>query len=76
MPMIPKEVIEHKLEIDLAFKLIKQMERRYMPERCETIQVEVNKLLEVGFMRPVDYTSWLANPILVEKIRWVLVHVY
>jgi hypothetical protein len=76
MPMIPKEVIEHKLEIDLAFKLIKQMERRYMPERCEPIKVEVNKLLEVGFMRPVDYTSWLANPILVEKIRWVLAHVY
>jgi hypothetical protein len=38
-----------------------------MPERHETTWVEVNKLLEAGFIRPVDYPSWLANPILVEK---------
>jgi hypothetical protein len=60
-------VIEHKLGIDSAFKRIKQKERRYTPERRETIHIEVNKLLEVGFIRPVDYPSWLANPILVEK---------
>jgi hypothetical protein len=41
--------------------------RRYTPERYKTIQVEVNKLLEVGFIRPVDYPSWLANSVLVEK---------
>jgi hypothetical protein len=62
MPRIPREVIEHKLSIDPSYKLIKQKERRYTPERCETIQQEVNKLLEVGFIRPVDYPSWLANP--------------
>jgi hypothetical protein len=32
-----------------------------------TIQQEVNKLLEVEFIRPVDYPSWLTNPVLVEK---------
>jgi hypothetical protein len=67
MSEIPREVIEHKLGIDPAFKLIKQKERRYTPERRETIRLEVNKLLEAGFIRPVDYPSWLANPILVEK---------
>jgi hypothetical protein len=67
MPGIPKEVIEHKLGIDPAFKLNKQKESRYPPERRETIQLEVNKLLEVGFIRPVDYPSCLANPVLVEK---------
>jgi hypothetical protein len=68
MLRIPREAIEHKLGIDLAFKPIKQKERRYMPERCEIIQVEVNKLLEARFIRPVDYPSWLANPVLVEKL--------
>jgi hypothetical protein len=34
MPKISREVIEHKLGIDLSFKLIKQKERRY------TTQVE------------------------------------
>jgi hypothetical protein len=67
MPGIPREVIEHKLDIDLAFKPIKQKERRYIPERRETIRLEVNRLLEAGFIRPVDYPIWLANSVLVEK---------
>jgi hypothetical protein len=33
MPGISREVIEHKLGIDLVFKPIKQKERRYTPER-------------------------------------------
>jgi hypothetical protein len=67
MPGILREVIEHKLSIDPAFKSIKQKERRYTPERHKTIQLEVNKLLEDGFIRSVDYPSWLANLILIEK---------
>jgi hypothetical protein len=66
-PGIPREVIEHKLGINLSFKPIKQKERGYTPERHEIIRVEVNKLLESGFIRPVDYPSRLANPVLVEK---------
>jgi hypothetical protein len=68
MPGIPRKVIEHKLGIDPAFKPIKHKERRYTPERCKTIRLEVNKLLEVEFIRPVDYPSWLANPVHVEKL--------
>jgi hypothetical protein len=67
MSGIPREVIEQKLGIDPVFKLIKQNERRYTPEMCETIWLEVNKILEAGFIGPVDYLSWLANPVLVEK---------
>jgi hypothetical protein len=67
MSGIPKEVTEHKLGIDPLYKSIKQKERRYTPEWHETIWQEVNKLLEAGFIRPGDYPSWLANPILVEK---------
>jgi hypothetical protein len=67
MSGITREVIEYKLGIDPAFKSIKKKERRYTPERREVIRLEVNKLLEVGFFSPVDYSSWLANPVLVEK---------
>jgi hypothetical protein len=72
MPGIPREVIEHKLGIDPAFKPIKQKERRYTPERRETIWLEVNKLLESEFIMLVDYPSWLANPVPIEKadISW------
>jgi hypothetical protein len=37
MPGIPREVIEYKLGIDLAFNPIKQKEKRYTSERRETI---------------------------------------
>jgi hypothetical protein len=57
MSGIHREVIEYKLDIDPAFKPIKQNERRYTPERRETIRVEVNKLLEAMFIRPIDYPS-------------------
>jgi hypothetical protein len=67
MSEIPREMIEHKLGINPAFKLIKQKERRYTPERQETIRLKVNKLLEARFIMSVDYRSWLANPVLVEK---------
>jgi hypothetical protein len=67
MSGIPREVIEHKLSIDTSYKPVKQKERKYTPERRETIWQEVNKLLEAGFIRLVDYPDWLANPILIEK---------
>jgi hypothetical protein len=67
MPGIPREVIEHKLDIDPSFKPIKQKERRYTPEKHEAIQQEVNILLEAGFIRPIYYPNWLAHPVLVEK---------
>jgi hypothetical protein len=63
MPEIPREVIEHKLDIDPVFK---QKKRRYTPERRETIRLEVNILLEAGFIRPIDYPSWLANLVLIK----------
>jgi hypothetical protein len=47
MPEIPREMIEHKLGIDPSFKPIKQKERRYTPERCETIWQEVNRFVGV-----------------------------
>jgi hypothetical protein len=72
MPGIPREVMERKLGIDPSFKLIKQKERRYTLEMCETIRQEVNKLLETRSIRLVDYPSWLANLVLVEKhdVSW------
>jgi hypothetical protein len=50
MPGIPREVIEHKMDIDPAFKPIKQKKRRCTPERRETIRLEVNRL--TGYLEP------------------------
>jgi hypothetical protein len=57
MPGIPREVIEQKLGIDSSYKLVKKKEKRYTLEKRENIRQEVNKLLEAGFIRPVDYPN-------------------
>jgi hypothetical protein len=57
MPRVHREVIEHTLGIVPSYKLVKPKERRYIPERRETIWHEVNKLLEARFIRPIDYPS-------------------
>ncbi|GKV14629.1 hypothetical protein SLEP1_g25472 [Rubroshorea leprosula] len=36
-------------------------------ERLQVIKEEIEKLLQVGFVRKVDYCEWLANPVLVKK---------
>jgi hypothetical protein len=76
MPGIPREVIEHRLGIDPAFKPIKQKERRYTPEKRETIRLEVNKLLEAGFIKPVDYPISASKPCSCRKVGWILAYVY
>jgi hypothetical protein len=67
MSRIPRKMIEHKLSVGPSFKPIKQKERRYTAQRHETIRQEINRLLEARFISPVDYPSWLANPVLIEK---------
>jgi hypothetical protein len=37
MSRIPREVIEHKLDIDPSYKSVKQKERKYTLERREII---------------------------------------
>jgi hypothetical protein len=63
----PSEVIKHKLGIDPSFKPIKQKETRHTLDRNKTIRQEVNRLLETGFIKPIDYPSLLANLFLVKK---------
>ena len=37
------------------------------PERYVALKEEVDKLLEIGFIRESFYPNWLANPVLVKK---------
>ncbi|GKU99640.1 hypothetical protein SLEP1_g12455 [Rubroshorea leprosula] len=37
--------------------------------RLTVIKEEVEKLLQVGFVRRVDYCEWVANPVLVKKVN-------
>ena len=67
MPGIMTEVIQHRLNVDLEKKPIKQRQRVFVPKRNRVIMDEVDKLLAAGFIREVYYLDWLANVILVKK---------
>ena len=67
MPCVPREVIEHSLNIKEGAKPIKQRLRRFAPDRKEAIKEEITKLLAAGFIKEVYHLDWLANPVLVRK---------
>ena len=67
MPGIPREVVEHSLNIRPGSKPIKQRLRRFDEEKRRAIGKEISKLLAAGFIKEVYHPEWLANPVLVKK---------
>ena len=67
MPGVPREKIEHSLNVSPTAKLIKQKLYRFAPDKKEAIRVEIKWLLATGFIKEVYHPEWLANPILVKK---------
>lgn len=67
MPGIEPSVIQYQLNVDWNCRPVKQWRRTFAPERNQVIADEVQKLLEAGFIREVDYPDWLANVVLVKK---------
>ena len=71
---IDSAVITHRLNVSPTFKPIKQKRRSFAPKRQKAIKEEVNKLLQAGAIREVEYPEWLANVVLVKKVndKWRL----
>nr|XP_023874697.1 uncharacterized protein LOC111987227 [Quercus suber] len=67
MPGISPEVIQHRLNVHLERKPVKQRRRVFTPERDQAVTDEVNKLLAAGFIREVYYPDWLANVVLIGR---------
>ncbi|KAL0451616.1 UNVERIFIED_CONTAM: Transposon Ty3-G Gag-Pol polyprotein [Sesamum latifolium] len=64
---IDPKVMTHKLNINPAFRPVRQKKRNFGQERNEIIKEKVEKLLTAEYIRPVQYPEWLANVVLVPK---------
>ena len=64
---VPREKIEHSLNVSPTAKPIKQKLYRFMLDKKEAIRVEIKWLLAARFIKEVYHLDWLANPILVRK---------
>ena len=67
MPGVPKELIEHSLNVNPTATPKKQHLRRFSAEKRDAIKKELAKLLAAGFIKEVYHPEWLANPVLVLK---------
>ena len=67
MPGVPREMIEHSLNVPPTTKPIKQKLRRFAQDKKEAIRVEITRLLAAGFIKEVYHPEWLANLVLVQK---------
>jgi hypothetical protein len=67
MPGVPRELIEHSLNVNPKATPKRQHLRRFPDDRRDAIKKELAKLLMTGFIKEVFHPEWLANPVLVRK---------
>jgi hypothetical protein len=67
MQRVPRELIEHCLNVDPKATTERQHLRRFSDDRRDAINKELAKLLAAGFIREVFHPEWPANPVLVRK---------
>jgi hypothetical protein len=64
---VSRSIIEHKLQVNPSIKLRKQKLRKMYDEKVTAAKSEVQRLLDAGFIREVQYPSWLANVVMAKK---------
>ena len=67
MSEILPSVASHRLNVLATSKPVRQKIRRFHPDKQKVIQEEMEKLLEAGFIREVEYPEWLSNVVMVPK---------
>ena len=67
MPSISSLVIVHKLNADPNFKHVQQRRKAYSAKKSKAAAEEIKKLCEVGFIKEIQYTTWLSNIVLLKK---------
>ena len=67
MKGIHPSIVSHKLNVLPTARPVRQSVRRFHPDRQKIIRDEIDKLLEDGFIKEVEYPDWLANVVVVPK---------
>jgi hypothetical protein len=64
---VNRDVIEHSLNVDPAFRPRKQRLQKMSDDKAEGARNEVKRLLSTGVIREVTYPEWLDNTVMVKK---------
>jgi hypothetical protein len=67
MPGVPREVVEHALNVDPKARSVKQPLRRFDEPKRKAIAAELHRLENAGFIREIKASTWVSNPVIVPK---------
>jgi hypothetical protein len=67
MPGIDLKIVEHEITTYPDAKSVRQKLRLVNPKKVAAINIEVEKLLKVGFIYPIHLTQWVSNPVPVNR---------
>ncbi|XP_074352910.1 uncharacterized protein LOC141692067 [Apium graveolens] len=67
MPGIPEAIARHSLHISRDTRPVRQKQRIFSVGKRAAIDQEVDRLLDAGFIEPVQFPTWISNVVLVKK---------
>ncbi|XP_071709047.1 uncharacterized protein [Rutidosis leptorrhynchoides] len=67
MTGVPRDIAEHKLNVNPSVTPIRQKMRHMALERSDWLCAKVDNLVRANILREVRYQTWVANPVLVKK---------
>jgi hypothetical protein len=72
MPGLDRSIIEHRLPLKKGFQPFQQWAHQMRTEVLEEVKKEIEKMLEVGFIRLWRYAEWISSIVPVQKKdgRW------
>jgi hypothetical protein len=67
MPGVPRELVEHALNVDPKVRPVKQPLRRFDEPKRKAIAAELHRLENAGFMREIKTSTWVSNLVIIPK---------
>jgi hypothetical protein len=67
MPGVPRELVEHALNMDPKAKPVKQPLRWFDEPKTKAIATELHKLEKACSIREIKASTWVSNPVIVPK---------
>ena len=64
---IPRGMVEHGISLIPCARPIRQNERRMNPQLHLLVRAELEKLLKVEFIKPIEITDWVSHLVMVKK---------
>jgi hypothetical protein len=67
MSGVPRELVEHALNVNPKAKPVKQPLRRFDEPKMKAIASELHRKENAGFIREIKASTWVTNPVIVPK---------